>query len=57
MKETIMKMENEKKGLQMQVDQMGFNMRNMQNEMDKMTFLLEERKNERKEALKQVISE
>ena len=51
MKETIMKLENEKKGLQMQVDQAGFTVRNLQSELDR---TLEARKIEMNDALKHV---
>ena len=46
-----MKLENEKKGLQMQVDQAGFTVRNLQSELDR---TLEARKIEMNDALKHV---
>lgn len=54
MKETIMKLENDKKSLQMQIDQAGFTVRNLQSELERTAALLEDRKREMNEALKHV---
>lgn len=49
-----MKLENDKKGLQMQVDQAGFTVRNLQSELERTAALLEGRKREMNDALKHV---
>ena len=49
-----MKLENDKKGLQMQVDQAGFTVRNLQSELERTAALLEDRKREMNDALKHV---
>ena len=49
-----MKLETEKRDLQMQVNQAGFAVRNLQSELERTAALLEDRKREMTEALKHV---
>ena len=49
-----MKLENEKKSLEIQLQQMTYNWNNLKQELEKITVLLEERKKERNDALKTV---
>ncbi len=50
----IMKLENEKRNLEVKCEQMSLNMNNLSNELEKLTLLHEERKKERNDALKLV---